>query len=72
MIGHDDDQIGCCSRSKFFVIKYMVLVFISAIILTFCIFQIVKSPDSNNTVYFSLISMIIGIFSPSPTAPKLN
>lgn len=60
----------CCSNTPWYVVKYFVLVSISVVILTFCIYNIIAHPADNNTVYFSLISMIIGIFSPSPSSAK--
>lgn len=61
---------ACGSGTPFYFIKYVILVGISVIILTFCIYQIIAHPSDNNSVYFSLISVIIGIFAPSPSSKK--
>lgn len=60
----------CCSESPFFFVKYIVLVLISIILLFFCMAQIIRFPDSPNTIYFSLISMVVGLFVPSPSSKK--
>lgn len=56
----------CCSKTPFFMIKYSVLVTVSLLILIFCIIQIILNPADANTIYFSLIAHILGVFIPSP------
>ena len=65
---HDNDNIGCCSRSKFYFIKFVFLITFSLIILIFCGYQIVVNPERDNTVYFSLITSILFTFVPPPNA----
>ena len=67
-----DQQIldGCGSGTPFFFIRFIILVVIACIILAFSIFMIISHPELPNAVYFSLISVIIGIFSPSPSSSK--
>jgi len=63
---------GCCSRTDKHFIKYITQVGFSAVIVIFSIFQIAFGAD-NREIYFSLISGIIGNFSPAPSInpPKL-
>ena len=56
----------CCSSTPFFMVKYSVLVFVCLLIMVFSIVQIILNPTNSNTVYFSLIAHILGVFIPSP------
>lgn len=61
----------CCSSTPFFFTKYIILVCVSLIILTFCIIQIILHNTEPNTIYFSLIAHILGIFiNPNSTTKK--
>jgi hypothetical protein len=48
------------------MVKYSVLVFVCLLIMVFSIVQIILNPTNSNTVYFSLIAHILGVFIPSP------
>lgn len=63
---------GCCSKTDSHFLKYLVQVIISLIILIFSIIMIVIKNGVNCEVYFSIISAILGIFSPSPSMTKKN
>jgi hypothetical protein len=63
---------GCCSKTDSHFLKYLVQVIISLIILIFCIIMIVIKDGVTCEVYFSIVSAILGIFSPSPSMTKKN
>jgi len=56
----------CCSNTSKEFIKYITVILISSIVLIFSMVMIIQNPTDNNTIYFSLISHIIGIFIPTP------
>ena len=56
---------GCCSRTDKHFIKYISQVSFSACVVIFSMVQIARGAD-NREIYFSLISGIIGNFSPTP------
>lgn len=62
----DIQEIDCCSSTPFFFTKYIVLVSVCLLILVFSIVQIILKPADANTIYFSLIAHILGVFIPSP------
>ena len=71
----DDDHIEwsiCCSKSSKSFIKYITTVCMSVIVLIFCIVMIFSNPDNDNSIYFSLIGSIIGMFMPAPTLDKID
>jgi len=55
----------CCSKSSSTFIKYLVLVLVSLTILIFAIVMIATGHD--DSVYWSLVTLIIGVFVPSPS-----
>ena len=69
---HDDDPNEnwaiCCSNSSAHFIKYMVQVVVSLTILTFAIVMIATGHD--DPVWWSLLTLVIGIFIPSPSLSK--
>ena len=58
----------CCSRSSAHFIKYMVQVIVCLCILIFAIINI--SLGRTDSVYWSMITLIIGVFVPSPSLSK--
>ena len=60
----------CCSKSDSQFVKYMAQLFISLTVLFFCIAIIIIKKSENCEVYFSLISGIVGIYSPQPQIKK--
>jgi len=70
---HEDDVQWriCCSHSSKSFIKYVVTVIMSIIVLVFSIYMIATNPDSDNSIYFSLVSSIIGMYMPQPTLDKI-
>jgi hypothetical protein len=66
--GSKENWNMCCSRSSTSFVKYMVQVLVSMTILVFAIVNI--SMGRNDAVYWSLITLIVGVFVPSPTLSK--
>jgi len=66
----DEQWSGCCSKTNSHFLKYIVQVIISVIILLFSIVMIVIKDGVGCEVYFSIISAIMGIYSPSPSMNK--
>jgi len=64
---------SCCSRTDKHFIKYITQVGFSAVIVIFSVTQIARGAN-NREIYFSLISGIIGNFSPTPSinTPNIN
>ena len=71
---HEDDVEWkiCCSHSSKSFIKYVVTVIMSIIVLVFSIYMIATNPESDNSIYFSLVSTIIGMYMPQPTLDKIT
>ena len=71
----DDDHVEwdiCCSKSSKAFIKYVSTVMMSVIVLIFCIVMVALHPDSDNTIYFSLISSIISLYINPPTLDRTS
>ena len=66
----NEDWSVCCSKSNSQLVKYMAQLFISLTVLFFCIAMIIIKDGEKCDIYFSLISGIIGIYSPSPSFTK--
>ena len=64
----DQNWAICCSKSSAQFIKYMVQVVVSLTILVFAIAMV--STGHDDSVYWSLITLIIGVFVPSPSLTK--
>lgn len=64
----EQDWSVCCSKSSSHFIKYMVQVLVSVTILIFAIVNI--SLGKTDSVYWSIITLIIGVFVPAPTLTK--
>lgn len=62
----NEEWQGCCSKSDSQFVKYMAQLFISLTVLFFCIAMIIIKDGDKCDIYFSLISGIIGIYSPQP------
>jgi hypothetical protein len=62
---HDPEWVVCCSNSSSHFIKYLVQVIVSITILAFAIAMI--ATGHNDAVYWSLVTLIVGVFVPSPT-----
>jgi hypothetical protein len=65
-----EEWTGCCSKTNSTFLRYIVQVIISIIILVFSIIMIVIKDGNGCEVYFSIISAIMGIYSPSPSMNK--
>lgn len=66
----NEEWEGCCSKSDSHFVKYMAQLFISLTVLFFCIAMIIIKDGDKCDIYFSLISGIIGIYSPQPQIKK--
>jgi hypothetical protein len=62
---YDEHKVTCCSNSDFYFIRYVTQLAISIIILLFAIIMICLQP-SNHTTYFSMITLIIGVYIEPP------
>ena len=60
----------CCSHSSLYGLKYLSRIGVSASILIFSFVQIARFPEVDNSIYFSLISSIMGYYISS--IPKTN
>lgn len=71
---HEDDVEWkiCCSHSSKSFIKYVVTVIMSIIVLVFSIYMIATNPESDNSIYFSLVSSILTLYIPAPTLDRNN
>jgi hypothetical protein len=72
---HQEDNVEwkvCCSNSSKSFIKYIVMVVMSIIILLFSITMIIRNPEQDNSIYFSLISSILALYVPAPTLDNMN
>ena len=58
----DHDVEICCSHSSLYGLKYLSRIGVSASILIFSFVQIARFPDVDNSIYFSLISSIMGYY----------
>jgi hypothetical protein len=68
---NSNDWYICCSHSNPETIKCATQVTIALIVLLFSIIQLsVLDNQQDKTIYFSLISTIIGLFIPSPNIKK--
>lgn len=70
MIEPNEEWSGCCSKTDSHFIKYMAQLFISLTVLFFCISIIIIRNGERCDIYFSLMSGIVGLYSPSPTFGK--
>lgn len=66
----NEEWQGCCSKSDSQFVKYMAQLFISLTVLFFCISMIIIKNGERCDIYFSLISGIVGIYSPQPQIKK--
>jgi hypothetical protein len=64
----DENWAICCSNSSSHFIKYMVQVVVSLTILTFAIVMI--ATGHTDPVWWSLLTLVIGIFVPTPSLSK--
>jgi len=70
MIEPNEEWSGCCSKTDSHFIKYMAQLLICVTVLIFCIVIITLKNGERCEVYFSLISGIVGLYSPTPQVRK--
>lgn len=58
----ETDVAICCSHSSLYGLKYLSRIGISSSILLFSFYSIAKNPQDDNSIYFSLISSILGYY----------
>ena len=66
----DNDNLwrSCCFIINKNFLKYIVQVFISCIILSLCSYKIIIIDESEDkSIYISLITLVTGVFLPSPS-----
>lgn len=56
----------CCSNSSVGFIKYSSTLLFAFSIMVFSMVMIAMNPDRDNSIYFSLISGTLGLFTPQP------
>ena len=61
-----DEWRLCCSKSSASLIRYIGQMVCCASVLTFSFYQISQDKHGDNSVYFSLISGIVGYLLPAP------
>ena len=52
----------CCSHSSLYGLKYISRIVLSVLVLSFSFIQIARFPESDNSIYFSLVSSILGYY----------
>ena len=62
----DEQWHICCSNSSSNFIRYFVTFSICFAVMVFSMIQIVNNKDEDNTIYFSIISSILGMYMESP------
>jgi hypothetical protein len=62
----NEEWEGCCSKSDSHFVKYVSQLCISLMVLIMCFTMIVINNGKTCEVYFSLISGIVGLYSPQP------
>lgn len=57
----------CCSHTDPEAFKYLVTLVIGILVIVFSMIQICRADEGHDTsIYFSMISTIVGVFLPSP------
>lgn len=68
---NENKEVFCCSNTQpIYFIKYLMMCSICIIVLIFSILRIILSPCDDNVISYSIITMIIGVFVPTPTIKK--
>lgn len=66
----EDDSVEwrtCCSSINKAFMKFMVQVHICAFVLILSCYKLINiHPDEDRSIYISLITLILGIFTPTP------
>ena len=62
----DEQWKVCCSNSSSNFIRYFVTFTICFAVMVFSMVQIVNNQGEDNTIYFSIISSILGMYMESP------
>jgi hypothetical protein len=53
----------CCSNSSKAFINYLARLFISCVIISFCVYMIINSDEGeDNSIHYSLISSIMAVY----------
>jgi len=61
-----DSWQACCSKTDVTFIKFMVQVTLGFSVIIFSMIQIIRGVD-NDTIYFTMISTVFGVFVPHPS-----
>lgn len=52
----------CCSHTSIYGLKYISRIALSIMMMTFAFVQIARFPSSDNSIYFSILSSILGYY----------
>ena len=65
----DNEWKSCCFKADKDFLKFFVQVFISLMILSLSIYKLVimTSTNEDKSLYVSLLTLILGIYTPQPT-----
>jgi hypothetical protein len=65
----DNEWKSCCFKVDKDFLKFFVQVFISLMILTLSIYKLIimTSTNEDKSLYVSLLTLILGIYTPQPT-----
>ena len=61
----DEAQIDvklCCSHTSVYGLKFLSRIGLSVMIISFSFMQIARFPENDNSIYFSLLSSILGYY----------
>ncbi len=62
----------CCSNSSSALIKYVSQMSVCGSVLIFSGGMIIRFPEQDNSIYFSLIGSVVGYILPSPSLSSGN
>lgn len=68
----DEQWRICCSNSSSNFIKYFVTFSICFAVIVFSMVQIINNKDDDNSIYFSMISSILGMYMDSPKLEQIK
>jgi hypothetical protein len=67
----NEEWKSCCGvHSDSHFVKYLAQLAICFTVLIFCVVMVIINNGKNSEVYFSLISGIVGLYSPTPTVKR--
>ena len=72
LIDVENSWKSCCLTVDRIALQFFTQLSISLIVISLCIYNLVQYPDNcdNNQVYMGLLTMVIGVYVPTPTMIK--